>query len=128
MIQRITLVSAAVFGFLCVAMGAFGAHSLKPFLIGSGRMETFELAVRFQFFHVFALFTTGILMELRPSVKFKYASICFVLGIIFFSGSLYALCFTGLGVFGPVTPMGGILLIIGWAMLAAGLLETKKAS
>lgn len=128
MIHRITLISGAVLGFLAVAFGAFGAHALKPFLLERGRLETFELAVEYQFYHALAMLATGILMHLLDSLKFKYAGIFFLLGIIFFSGSLYGLCFSGLGILGPLTPIGGVLLLIGWSFLAVGLIESKKAS
>lgn len=127
MIQRITLIAGAVLGFLSVALGAFGAHALKPHLVQAGRLDTFELAVEYQFYHAFALLITGILGHIWPSDKFKYAAICFILGVGFFSGSLYALSFAGLGLFGLLTPIGGVLLILGWSFLAVGLLQNKKA-
>jgi len=107
----------SVFGLLGVAIGAFGAHALKPILIESGRLDTFELAVRYQFYHAFALLATGILMNQLPAKFLEYASLFFTGGILFFSGSLYLLCFTGLGVLGAITPIGGILFIAGWLCL-----------
>ena len=123
--KTFSLVSGAVLGLLGVALGAFGAHALKPLLIQTGRLETFELAVRYQFYHGFALLVTGLLTNYSPSVKFHYAGICFLGGVVFFSGSLYALSFTGIGILGAVTPIGGFLMIIGWALLVVGLLEKK---
>ncbi len=114
---RTTLMLGSVFGLLGVAIGAFGAHALKPILIESGRLDTFELAVRYQFYHAFALIATGIVMNQLPIKFLNYASLFFTGGIIFFSGSLYLLCFTGLGVLGAITPIGGILLIFGWICL-----------
>jgi uncharacterized membrane protein YgdD (TMEM256/DUF423 family) len=114
MTARTTLMLGSAFGLLGVAIGAFGAHALKPILIESGRLETFELAVRYQFYHAFALLTTGILMNQLPVKFLEYASLFFTGGILFFSGSLYLLCFTGLGVLGAITPIGGILFIAGW--------------
>ena len=114
---RNTLMLGSVFGLLGVAIGAFGAHALKPILLESGRLETFELAVRYQFYHAFALLVTGILMS-KLHVRFlEFASIFFTGGILFFSGSLYLLCFTGLGVLGAITPIGGVLFICGWICL-----------
>ena len=123
MTKRFALQAGAFFGFAGVALGAFGAHALKSFLTQQGRLDTFELAVRYQFYHALALILTGILMHLFGSVKFKYAVICFILGILFFSGSLYALCFTGLGFMGMITPIGGLLLIIGWSFIFVVALE-----
>ena len=79
--------------------------------------------MRYQFYHALALILTGILMQLFGSPKFKYAVICFTLGVVFFSGSIYTLCFTGLGFMGIITPIGGLLLIIGWSFLFVGALE-----
>ncbi len=114
---RLTLMLASVFGLLGVAIGAFGAHALKPILLESGRLETFELAVRYQFYHVFALLATGMLMNQLPVKFLEFASLFFTGGILFFSGSLYLLCFTGLGFLGAITPIGGVLFISGWICL-----------
>ncbi len=127
MIYRITLISGAVLGFLSVAFGAFGAHALKPFLVQRNRLETFELAVEYQFYHALALLLTAVFMHYIDSFKLKYAGIFFLLGILLFSGSLYGLCFLGLGILGPLTPIGGILLLVGWSFLAVGLIQSKKA-
>jgi uncharacterized membrane protein YgdD (TMEM256/DUF423 family) len=119
--KRFALTSGAVLGLLGVALGAFGAHALKQTLIQTGRLETYELAVKYQFYHAFALLIVGLLHNQWPaSVKFKYSAICFLIGVIFFSGSLYVLSLTGIGVFGAITPIGGFLLLIGWAFMIAG--------
>ena len=110
---------------LGVVIGAFGAHALKPTLMASGRLETYELAVRYQFYHALALLATGILMGQFPSKQLHYAAILFVAGIIFFSGSLYILCFTGIGVLGAITPMGGTMFIAAWILLALGVARKK---
>ena len=124
--KRFSLISGAILGLLGVAFGAFGAHALKPMLLQSGRLDTFELAVRYQFYHAFALLATGLLINLYPSRSFGYSSICFLAGIVFFSGSLYALSFTGIDVLGAITPIGGFLLIIGWSFLLLGIWNIKK--
>lgn len=120
---RTTIMLGCLFGLLGVAIGAFGAHALKPMLFESGRVETFELAVRYQFYHAFALLATGLLMNQLPIRFLKFASLFFTVGIIFFSGSLYLLCFSGIGVLGAITPIGGVLLISGWVCL---LISTAK--
>lgn len=125
---RIILISGAVLGFLSVAFGAFGAHALKPFLLQRNRLDTFELAVEYQFYHALALLLTGMLIRYhRDSTKLKYAGIFFLMGVVLFSGSLYGLCFSGLGILGPVTPIGGVLLLTGWSFLTVGLIQNKKA-
>jgi uncharacterized membrane protein YgdD (TMEM256/DUF423 family) len=119
---RTVLAAGALFAGLGVLIGAFGAHQLKPMLTEMGRAETFELAVRYQFYHAFALLITGILMK-HGMIKLKWAGICFAGGILFFSGSLYALCFTGVKILGAITPIGGVLFIVGWIILLVSVLR-----
>jgi uncharacterized membrane protein YgdD (TMEM256/DUF423 family) len=118
--QKQTLTTAAILGALGVAIGAFGAHTLKAELVAAGRFDAFETAVRYQFYHVFALLITGVLMGQFTTKKLSYASLSFVIGILLFSGSLYGLCLTGIKAFGPVTPVGGIFFILGWMFLVLG--------
>ena len=118
--QRQVLSIAAITGALAVSIGAFGAHALKPLLAASGRLETYELAVRYQFYHALALLGVGILMKQDTSNKLTFAAISFLTGIVLFCGSLYLLCFTGLGLLGAVTPLGGVFLIAGWIFLLLG--------
>lgn len=115
--HRITLLAAALLGFAGVSLGAFGAHALKPFLVQVGRFDTFELATRYQFYHALALLGVGILQLTYPGKKLRHAALCLLLGVVLFSGSLYMLCFSQLDVFGPITPVGGILLITGWVFV-----------
>ena len=115
--NRTTVIRTAAFvGFMGVALGAFGAHQLKPLLLGRDTMSFWETAVLYQFVHLSAF----ILLALTEK-KSKLAYACFVGGIIMFSGSLYVLALVpaqgflyGL-VF--VTPLGGLLLIVGWVAL-----------
>jgi uncharacterized membrane protein YgdD (TMEM256/DUF423 family) len=115
--QRSTLLFATLLGALSVSIGAFGAHGLRNILMETGRTETFELAVRYQFYHTFAIFFTGILMFNLKNRLLNFAALFFVFGIIFFSGSLYTLSLTGKTWLGAVTPLGGLLFIIGWMLL-----------
>jgi uncharacterized membrane protein YgdD (TMEM256/DUF423 family) len=114
---------AALLGALSVILGAFGAHGLKQVLDENG-LKIFETAVRYQFYHVFALALTGVLYKEFGSKYLYYAGWMFIIGIIFFSGSLYILTFktavhiAGLNWVGPITPIGGLFLIIGWICLA----------
>lgn len=124
--QRASLLTGALFGLLGVALGAFGAHALKAMLAASGRLDTYELAVRYQFYHAFALLAVGILQHYTISKYLKTASIFFLSGTLLFSGSLYLLCFTHSTAFAMATPFGGVLLIFGWVFLAAGILTSRK--
>ncbi len=121
--KQTILLAGAILGGLAVAIGAFGAHALKPFLLESGRIETFELAVRYQFYHAFALLSTALIMNHVDSKKLNYAGIFFLLGIVFFSGSLYILCLSGMTILGAVTPIGGTFFIIGWILLGVGAMK-----
>jgi uncharacterized membrane protein YgdD (TMEM256/DUF423 family) len=124
--RKSVLLSASILGLLGVALGAFGAHALKPMLTASGRLETFELAVRYQFYHALALLGCGLLMHHNESRWLRYASVSWVAGVFLFSGSLYLLCFTGLSGIAMITPFGGVMMIAGWAMLLIGALNSEK--
>jgi uncharacterized membrane protein YgdD (TMEM256/DUF423 family) len=124
------LLTATLLGALSVGLGAFGAHLLKN-LLSAQALNTFETAVRYQFYHVFALALTGILFKTYPHKFTRYAGIFFILGIVFFSGSLYQLTWltsNGNGAFkwiGAVTPLGGLLFILGWLFLALGIRNSR---
>lgn len=119
--QRTTLLWACILGATGVMIGAFGAHALKPSLEAAGRLDTFETAVKYQFYHALALLATGLLMQQNAARMLHYAALLFVLGVLLFSGSLYVLCMTGIGVLGAVTPLGGVLFIAGWITLGVGI-------
>jgi len=110
--QRHTLLLASLFGTIAVGLGAFGAHALKSMLEATGRDHTYELAVRYNFFHALALLGTAALIDKYPGLK--AASWLFASGILVFSGSLYVLALTNQSAWGAVTPFGGLLLIAGW--------------
>ncbi|MFF5993974.1 DUF423 domain-containing protein [Lysinibacillus sp. KU-BSD001] len=123
-----SIISGAVHGFLAVSLGAFGAHALENVLddYSEGIWNT---AVQYQMFHATALVLIGILMsaKLFGEVKqLKIAMVCMNLGIVFFSGSLFVLALSGIGVLGAITPIGGVLFLIGWSMLIAATLKATK--
>jgi uncharacterized membrane protein YgdD (TMEM256/DUF423 family) len=93
----------------------------------NARTETFELAVRYQFYHAFAILFSGILMTHFPSRLLKHAVLCFAIGILVFSGSLYALSLSGVRVLGAITPVGGILFITGWLLLYIGINKKRPS-
>lgn len=120
-----SIITGALHGLLAVALGAFGAHALKEVLddYGTGIWET---AVQYQMFHAGALLVIGILMSAKifGEVKqLKIAMICFNLGILFFSGSLYVLALSGIGVLGAITPIGGVLFITSWILVIVATLK-----
>ena len=124
--QNKFIVSAAFLGALTVALGAFGAHALKQ-LVSEQALTTYETAVRYQFYHVFALAITGILYTNNPNKLIRNAGVFFMIGITLFSGSLYTLTYisysgnSSLVWVGPITPIGGLFLILGWIQLGLGL-------
>jgi uncharacterized membrane protein YgdD (TMEM256/DUF423 family) len=124
--QKTTLVTGAVVGALAVAIGAFGAHGLKNILLEYQRTETFELAVRYQFYHTLAMILTGLLMKFYESKHLRWASLCFLIGIIVFSGSLYTLSLTGMTFLGAITPFGGVSFILGWVFLTIAFTSPRR--
>ena len=125
--KQSALLAGAIIGGLAVAIGAFGAHALKQFLVDAGREDTFQLAVRYQFYHALALLAAGLTMTQSSGKALRYSSLSFVLGVIIFSGSLYGLCFTGVRMLGAITPLGGIFFVLGWALLAIGVYKNKAS-
>lgn len=115
---KLILQLAAIFGALAVIFGAFGAHALEPFLLKTGRIETYETAVSYHFYHSLALMMVGILYQQNHQAKGLRLSAWFFLGgIIVFSGSLYLLCLSQITWLGAITPLGGIGFILGWIMV-----------
>jgi|SRR5690554_1248481 len=113
---------AAVLGALAVAIGAFGAHGLEPLLTKFNRLDTFETAVKYHFYHTLAIFLVGVVIGLGKDHKLlKYSAWSFVSGIIVFSGSLYVLSLTNVTWLGAVTPLGGLAFIAGWVLLGIGI-------
>ena len=115
MIKGIFL-SGIVFCGLSVIMGAFGAHALKDRL-SEYSMTIYDKAILYQFFHAFGILFVGILGQLFNSEQFNICAVLFIIGILLFSGSLIVLAITGIKWFGAITPIGGMLFIIGWFLL-----------
>lgn len=102
--------------FLAVAAGAFGAHALKERL-PSEMLAVYEVAVRYQVYHALAMLAIAVLAERSGGTAVHAAGIAFAAGTLLFSGSLYALALTGARWLGAVTPIGGVLFLLGWLML-----------
>ena len=120
MTLKIAFLFAALAGALGVALGALGAHALRG-SIEPRLMETFQTAVQYQLIHALALLLVSLTMGwFGQSLSFEISAYAFMAGIILFSGSLYGLVLTEMRWLGPVTPLGGLCLIVGWLALLGG--------
>jgi uncharacterized membrane protein YgdD (TMEM256/DUF423 family) len=125
--NRKILITASLFGAIAVVLGAFGAHGLKN-LISADALTIWAKGVEYQFYHTFVLL---FLSQLPDSKLTRLAHVFFSFGILFFSGSLYLLATRAIteisfaNYIGPVTPIGGLLFIIGWGMLFLSALKSK---
>jgi len=112
--------SGALLGLLAVFFGAFGAHRLKKSL-SAEQERSFETGVKYQFYHALLLLVLGFNMGFHTNLE-TYIAYCLILGTLLFSFSIYALCLMAsrkkkIRYFGLMTPLGGLLLLLGWAML-----------
>jgi uncharacterized membrane protein YgdD (TMEM256/DUF423 family) len=114
-----TLAIAGLLLALATIFGAFGAHALKAHL-SADRLEVYETAVRYHFFHALGLLGIGLAMRFFDVAGIRWAATLVIVGIVLFSGSLYALTFGAPRPFGIVTPFGGLALIAGWICFAVG--------
>ncbi|MEM9362636.1 MAG: DUF423 domain-containing protein [Bacteroidota bacterium] len=117
--SKLLFVFGAVYGLLAVVFGAFGAHALKEKLTPE-QLQSFETGVKYQMYHAILMVSLGF----SPNMEDEGAiiAICFILGTLLFSFSIYGLVLSAsagrkLKFLGPVTPMGGLLLVVGWALL-----------
>ena len=119
-LARFALAAGSVLAGLAVAAGAFGAHGLKATLTASGQAENWETACRYAMYHALALVAVGLLAAIRPAIPagLTAAAWCFLVGTLIFSGCLAVLALTGIKILGAVVPIGGVLLIVGWVLLA----------
>jgi uncharacterized membrane protein YgdD (TMEM256/DUF423 family) len=116
---RQILMSGALMALLGVAIGAFGAHGLKPFL-SEQMLAVFETGVRYHLIHALGMLSAGLSLVYVPLRQFKWAGWAFCLGIVLFSGSLYVMSISGVRGLGIVTPFGGLCFLVGWGLLARG--------
>src|SRR5665647_1208402 len=125
------LKTATLFGALSVALGAFAAHYLKQHF-SEYAVSIFETGIRYQFYHVFALFASGILYKEFQNKFIKWSGTLFTAGIILFSGSLYVLAYfkgiviPGYDWVGAITPLGGLCFIAGWLCLFIGISQKNR--
>ena len=122
------LSAGALLAMVAVILGAFAAHGLKA-VLPPDKIDIFQKGVTYQFYHSFALLIVGILYSYYPSTLFRPATLMFILGIVFFSGSLYLYPLleaknVDIPVIGRlITPLGGICFIIGWLLVLLGIIK-----
>ena len=123
---RIFLFIAALLGSLAVAAGAFGAHALREKL-SERAIEIFETGSRYQMYHALALLLVASLLSRAEAGQSTLvaAGVAFIVGVVIFSGSLYALSLTGIKWLGAITPFGGVALSVGWGCLAVAAWSLK---
>lgn len=125
--ERLFLVLAGIFGFLGVALGAFGAHGLKAKLEaaadGAVRLGWWQTGAQYHLVHALALVVAAYLAARQGGTAASVAGFCFAGGIVLFSGSLYTMTLTGVRVLGAVTPFGGLLMLVGWAAVVMAALK-----
>ncbi|MUH71739.1 DUF423 domain-containing protein [Psychrosphaera haliotis] len=111
--SKFAFISAIILGFLAVSFGAFGAHGLKG-MLSNYQLGIWQTAVEYQMYHAIVLLFTSLLKDSKAA---RVASKLFLFGSLLFSGSLYLLAITEIGLLGAITPIGGILLLGGWTTL-----------
>ena len=123
---KVFLTSGSIFAGTSVLLGAFASHLLKDY-VSTKALAAWETGVTYQMYHALALILLALLINQleEPSLVLMIAGIAFIVGIILFSGSLYALSLTKIREFGAITPLGGITFVLGWLCLAVSAIELK---
>lgn len=127
-IDKNIVVTSSILMAVTIMLGAFGAHGLKQ-LVSLEALSSFETGVRYQMYHLIALLVIGF-AGIIPAKTKRWVFRFFLIGIILFSGSIYCLALGTILPFdvsflGPITPIGGILFVVGWLRLVFGLLTIK---
>lgn len=117
MTQQTFIITGAFFGMLAIISGAFGAHALKK-ILSDDQLKSFETGIKYQMYHAIVLLLLGFNFQFSTSAMYW----CFTLGILLFSFSIYGLVLSDakgkkLKFLGPITPIGGLLFVIGWLLL-----------
>ena len=126
--KTFTLVVGAVYGLFSVILGAFGAHALKK-ILSVEKLTSFETGVRYQMYSALFLLIVGYILKFDTPAQ-RWISILMIAGTFIFSFSIYLLTFNGINglnfkFLGPITPLGGLMMIVSWAMLIFYFLKNK---
>ncbi|MBV1875845.1 MAG: DUF423 domain-containing protein [Cycloclasticus sp.] len=114
----------AIFAFLAVGLGAFGAHALKESLTPH-YLAIYHTATDYQMWHAIGLIIIGVLYQQTPSSLLRKAGWFMLAGIIIFSGSLYTLSLSGIKILGAITPIGGVAFLVAWLLLVNNSIKSK---
>jgi uncharacterized membrane protein YgdD (TMEM256/DUF423 family) len=118
--KELVLICATIFGALAIIFGAFGAHALKK-ILSQDQLASFETGVKYQMYHAIVLLILGLQLNFDKSLE-MYAAYSFIVGTVLFSFSIFGLCISSakgkkLTFLGPITPIGGLCLTLGWVFL-----------
>lgn len=118
--KQLVLIVGSVYAFLSIVLGAFGAHAFKK-ILSVEKLESFEVGVRYMMYSALALLILGFILDFTTGIE-KNAARLIMIGSLMFSGSIFFLAFSEkvnmpTSILGPITPIGGTLMLIGWGML-----------
>ena len=125
--SRALILAGGILGLMGVVAGAMGVHALRV-VLDAKALSTFETGVRFQMYHALALLAVGTLAGRWKTGFVKLSGVLFTAGVVLFSGSLYILAITGIGVFGAIAPLGGLSLMAAWTSLIVGAIRQREPS
>ncbi|MBD8347889.1 MULTISPECIES: DUF423 domain-containing protein [unclassified Dysgonomonas] len=118
--KQFTLIIAGVYGLITIILGALGSHAFKK-ILSVDKLASFEVGIRYQMYHAIVLLVLGLFLSFTTPLE-KWSSLCMIIGTFLFSFTIYFLAFSeywniNLKFLGPITPIGGLFLIVGWALL-----------
>lgn len=124
--MKIFLLFGAIFGFLAVSLGAFGAHGLEG-KISDAALDTWEKAVKYQMFHTTFIIIVGFLLAKVQLTSLLWSGWLLIIGILLFSGSLYLYSVTGVRFLAMITPFGGVTFLIAWIFFGYGMMKALES-
>nr|WP_297169325.1 DUF423 domain-containing protein [uncultured Dysgonomonas sp.] len=126
--KQFTLIIAGFYGLITIILGALGSHAFKK-ILSVDKLASFEVGIRYQMYHAIVLLVLGLFLSFTTPLE-KWSSLCLIIGTFLFSFTIYFLAFSeylniNLKFLGPITPIGGIFLILGWILLITYFIKYK---
>lgn len=126
--KQFTLIIAGFYGLITIILGALGSHAFKK-ILSVDKLASFEVGIRYQMYHAIVLLILGLFLSFTTPLE-KWSSLCIIIGTFLFSFTIYFLAFSeywniNLKFLGPITPIGGVFLIIGWVLLITYFIKSK---